>query len=102
MRWIDDLLDMLMETFIQVLLPIAVFVAGLRWAFSAILSDDVASVFETAALFTALCVSVWWFVDKTILRKLDTITELKNGNIAYGLALLALAIVVLAGALVGS
>lgn len=102
MNWFDRMLAYSVDTVLRVLLPIALFAYGLRWAFSYITSDDIASVFETTLLFTGMCVGLWWLFDKTFLRTIDTIQELKNGNVAYAVALLALAVVILSGALVGS
>jgi len=41
-------------------------------------------------------IGLWWLIDKFALKNIDTINEIKKGNIAFGLLLLALAIIIAA------
>ena len=41
-------------------------------------------------------VGLWWLIDKFVLKNIDTIEEIKKGNIAFALLLLALAIIIAA------
>jgi hypothetical protein len=42
-------------------------------------------------------IMLWVAFDKYVLKDIDTITEIKNGNIAYAIFLLAIAILINAG-----
>ena len=52
------------------------------------------SAFGAALLIVAMCGGLLWFIDEYILRGFDLIEEIKKGNIAASLAILAYAIVI--------
>ena len=54
------------------------------------------SGFAAGLLKAALAVGAFWAFDRLVLRELDTVAELKAGNVAYGLMLLALAVLLAA------
>ena len=54
------------------------------------------SAFAAAFAKTTLAVVVFWVVDTYLLPDINTTDEIRNGNIAYGLFMLALAVVVAA------
>ncbi|MFN3597043.1 MAG: CHAP domain-containing protein [Rubricoccaceae bacterium] len=54
------------------------------------------SGFAAGLLKAALAVGAFWAFDRFVLRDLDTVAELKAGNVAYGLMLVALALLLAA------
>lgn len=52
------------------------------------------SSFAIALVLVDIAILKLWFVDKFILHSYDTLEELKNGNVAVGLALVAYALVI--------
>jgi len=50
--------------------------------------------FGAALLIAGIAVTLLWLIDTFILHSFDTLEELKDGNIAVGLALLAYAVVI--------
>jgi hypothetical protein len=50
--------------------------------------------FAAALLIAGISVLLLWLVDTFVLHSFDTLQELKNGNIAVGLSLLAYAVVI--------
>ncbi len=53
-----------------------------------------------AMLVTIVFISMFTAFDKYVLKDIDTIQEIKKGNVAYALMLIAIAIVFIAGAIV--
>lgn len=39
---------------------------------------------------------IWWLIDKYVLTDLDTIVEIKKGNIAFAILILSIAIIIAA------
>ena len=54
------------------------------------------SGFAAGMLKAALAVGLFWAFDRYVLDEVDTVAELKAGNVAYALALLALAVLLTA------
>ncbi|MDT0632866.1 CHAP domain-containing protein [Rubrivirga litoralis] len=54
------------------------------------------SGFAAGLLKAALAVGLFWAFDRYVLDEIDTVAELKAGNVAYALALLALAVLLAA------
>jgi uncharacterized membrane protein len=52
------------------------------------------SAFAGGLVNVAIAIFVFYTVDEVLFKKIDTYTELKNGNIAYAIFLLALAILI--------
>lgn len=52
-----------------------------------------------ALVVASFFVSAFFAFDKWVMKEIDTISELKKGNIAYALALIAFALVLLASAI---
>ena len=52
------------------------------------------SAFAAAGAKAALALLVFWVTDTYLVTEIDTIKEIQNGNIAYGLLLVALALIV--------
>lgn len=50
------------------------------------------SEFAIVLAYTALIIGLWDVFDTFILKRIDTVTELKKGNTAYAIFLLALAV----------
>jgi len=59
------------------------------------------AAFGAALLMASIGVTLFFVIDKWVLNEIDTIEEIKKGNIAYGLFMLAYAIV-LAGSIVAA
>lgn len=68
-------------------------VAGVTYTFTAAVQY---SAFAAAFAKAALAVAVFWAVDAYLLTEINTVDEIKSGNTAYGLFLVALALVVAA------
>lgn len=54
------------------------------------------SYFGAAVAKVSISVILFWVIDTYLLPEIDTVTEIKNGNIAYALVILAYAIIVAA------
>ena len=54
------------------------------------------SGFAAGMLKAALAVGLFWAFDRYVLDEVDTVAELKAGNVAYAVALLALAVLLAA------
>jgi len=54
------------------------------------------SSFAVIATVSVLAISIFMLFDKYIMHEIDTITELKKGNVAYALFLLGICIVIAA------
>lgn len=50
-------------------------------------------------IFVVMFLGIFEWFDTFVLKKVDTIKEIKEGNIAYAIFLLTLAVVILAGAI---
>jgi hypothetical protein len=59
------------------------------------------SSFSVGLAKGVLGIFLYWIIDKYAVKEIDTIAELKKGNIAYGLFTLGIAIIV-AAAILGS
>ena len=54
------------------------------------------SRFPAAILLMWVGISVWIFVDRFFFPEIDTVQEIKKGNIAYALVLFAIALIIAA------
>ena len=59
------------------------------------------SSFAVAITKAIISLILFWLFDKYAMKEVDTIEQLKNGNIAYALFMLALAVII-AAAIIGS
>jgi hypothetical protein len=82
-----------MRGWVFVVVALAVSAALVAYTFAAM---PMLSGFAAGLLKAALAVGVFWSFDRFVLRELDTVAELKAGNVAYGLMLVALAILLAA------
>ena len=82
-----------MRGWIFVVVSLAVSAALVAYTFAAV---PALSGFAAGLLKAALAVGAFWAFDRFVLRDLDTVAELKAGNVAYGLMLVALAILLAA------
>lgn len=94
-------MEKLKETLLRVILPIMAYVSGLRWALQ-VVDKAGYEVISTALVFISLCIGSWLFVDRIIFWKVDTYNEIVDRqNVAYALLLVAVAILALAGTIIG-
>ena len=82
-----------MRGWIFVVVALAVSASLVAYTFAAV---PALSGFAAGLLKAALAVGAFWAFDRFVLRELDTVAELKAGNVAYGLMLVALAILLAA------
>ncbi len=82
-----------MRGWIFVVASLAVSAALVAYTFVAV---PALSGFAAGLLKAALAVGAFWAFDRFVLRELDTVAELKAGNVAYGLMLVALALLLAA------
>lgn len=54
------------------------------------------AVLGETLLYIAILLSAFWIFDEKVMKEIDTIEELKKGNIAYAIFLLAIALLFLA------
>jgi len=59
-----------------------------------IFCPDVLSSYPAIIGNVGFGIGIWWAIDKFVLKTIDTIEEIKKGNIAFGLLLLAIAIII--------
>jgi len=57
------------------------------------------SAFAVAIAMITVGISIFWVIDRFLLKELDTIEELKKGNTAYAIFLLSIALVLAAAIL---
>jgi hypothetical protein len=55
--------------------------------------------FGESLLFLAIFLAVFYLFDRYVIKEIDTIEELKSGNVAYAIFLVAIAILFLAVAI---
>ncbi|GEM_PF-3031183 len=104
-KWLSRNLDT--WKFYGLLMSIGGLITWFTYSFSTELRRDTMyfSDFGLILLFIAICVGTYHAFDVFILKDIDTINEIKGhgensqGNISLGLLLVALAIVILAGAI---
>src|SRR6056297_3566896 len=82
-----------MRGWIFVVVALAVSASLVAYTFAAV---PALSGFAAGLLKAALAVGAFWAFDRFVLRELDTVAELKAGNVAYGLMLVALALLLAA------
>ena len=82
-----------MRGWIFVAVALAVSAVLVAYTFAAV---PALSGFAAGLLKAALAVGAFWAFDRFVLRELDTVAELKAGNVAYGLMLVALALLLAA------
>jgi hypothetical protein len=82
-----------MRGWIFIAVALAVSAVLVAYTFAAV---PALSGFAAGLLKAALAVGVFWAFDRFVLRELDTVAELKAGNVAYGLMLVALALLLAA------
>lgn len=73
---------------------VGLIIAGLILLYLVLTFAPQFSAFGAALMISVTSVALLWTVDTMILHNFDTLEELKNGNVAVGLALVAYAIVV--------
>ncbi len=57
------------------------------------------AVFGETLLFVAVILGLFWLFDSRVMGNLDTVEELRKGNIAYAIFLLAIALLFVAVAI---
>ena len=82
-----------MRGWIFIAVALAVSAVLVAYTFAAV---PALSGFAAGLLKAALAVGSFWAFDRFVLRELDTVAELKAGNVAYGLMLVALALLLAA------
>lgn len=73
---------------------IILLIAGVVSVYLMFTNLEAFSAFGVALLLAAIAIALLWAVDTFLLHGWDTIEEIKNGNIAAGLALVAYAIII--------
>ena len=57
--------------------------------------------FAAAIMLVGISLGLWWFIDEFLLKSIDTIEELKKGNLAVALTFVGYSIII-AGAMISA